>query len=274
MKKVMYLALGAGLMLSFSSCDEEDPFGIEGAESEMRLAEYFIETEALASRLYTTADRIMRDSLFLATDSTSINGGVVSRDGNTISLDYGMGAAGSDGIVREGVINLVLTGNDFMQAGSEVAASFDNYTEDGEAVTGSFTLANDGGNIFTFALSDLSIGGEFSINASKNISWVGGILTNTIEDDVFVISGTTAGNELATTNEINAEIGTPVIYDATCEYGILEGTLNITLAGDELSFTGGSIDFVDSDGCNNVYVVSLSNIDGMTVSNTKVFKGF
>lgn len=274
MKKAVFYSLAAAMAFGLSSCDEEDPFGGSSAETEGRLAEFFVKTEGLANRLYKTVDQVMRDSLFLADDSTAINGGMARRNGANVTIDYGTGSAGSDGVIREGEITLVMTGNDFLQTGTQVAGSFNNYKEDDESVTGSFNIVNQGNNSFSTAVTNLSFGAEFSLSATKTVTWQSGFNTSNIDDDIYELTGSSNGAETATSNAMTATINEKFIYDATCSYGITQGLMDIGLTGDSLTFSSGSIDFISSDGCNNVYTVSLTNTDNASVTITKVFDGF
>lgn len=268
----------AGLIaFGFASCDEENPLGSAG-EVESKVGELYILAESTGSRIFNTIDLAMRDNDFITNDTTVIDGAMVTRDGAIIKINYGTGASGSDGILREGEINLLMSGgSDYMASGTSIAGTFLNYKEADKPVTGSFNVANQGNDVFALTLTSLSVtdaeDNTFSLSASKTLTWVDGFSTiGDVSDDSYTLSGTSTG--VADTITLTASITSPLSYKSTCQYRLEEGVINLTMAGPGVTYTGGSIDFLSADGCNNLYSIELNSVDGGSVNTTLTFTGF
>ncbi len=278
MKKLNSKFLLAGLVaFGFASCDEEGLAGSAG-EVESKVGELYILAESTGSRVFNTVDLALRDSSFINNDSTQVDGAVVTRNSASVVIDYGTGTAGSDGILREGEINLLMSGGtDYMVSGTSIAGTFVNYKEADKPVTGSFNVANQGNNTFALTLTTLGVtdaeNNTFSLSASKTLTWVDGFSTlNDVSDDSYTLAGTSTG--VADTINVSATINTPLSYNSTCQYRVEEGVINITMAGTGVTYNNGSIDFLSDDGCNNLYTIELSSDDGAFVTSTLTFEGF
>ncbi len=268
----------AGLIaFGFASCDEENPLGGAG-EVESKVGELYILAEGTGSRIFNTVDLAMRDNDFITNDTTTIDGAMVTRAGAVVKIDYGNGASGSDGVLREGEINLLMSGGgDYMVSGTSVAGTFLNYKEAGKPVTGSFNVANQGNDVFALTLTSLSVtdteDNTFSLSASKTLTWVDGFSTiGDVSDDSYTLSGTSTG--VADTITVTATINTPLSYKSSCQYRLEEGIINIDMAGTGVTYTSGSIDFISDDACNNLYTIELNSTDGGFVTSTLTFSGF
>lgn len=280
MKKVnTKIFLAALLAAGISSCDE-DALGSQG-EVEAKVGELYVQAEATGSRIINTVDLALRDPSFIANDSTQVDGAVVERDGASIVIDYRNGTSGSDGVLREGQINLLMSGGtDYMVSGTSLAGTFLNYKEAGKPVTGAFNIANQGNNAFALTLTQLSItdaeDNVFSLSANKTLNWVKGFsTTNDFTDDEYTLSGTSTGT--ADTITVSASITTPFSYKSACQYRLEEGVLSINLSSstpNNVNYTGGSVDFLSDDGCNNLYKIILESADGGSVNSTLTFNGF
>lgn len=277
MRKLNSKILLAGLVaFGFASCDEEG-FGNAG-EVESKVGELYILAESAGSRIINTVDLALRDSDFIANGTTTIDGATVSSDGSNISIDYGTGTAGSDGILREGEINLTMSGGtDYMVSGTSIAGSFVDYKEAGKPITGTFNVDNQGNNTFGLALTNLSVtdadDNTFSLSASKTLTWVSGFSTvGDISDDAYTLAGSSTG--VADTITVATNITAPLSYNSNCQYRLEQGIIGITLTGNNLTYDSGTIDFREDDGCDKFYDIALSSTDGGSINTTLQFSGF
>lgn len=267
MKKsiIAYLSIfiGAGIMVA---CEEQDLFGSQDAEVESRMGESLIELESQANEIYGILDRALRDSLFDAEDSTVIRGAKVLRSGTEITIDFGIGTVGPDGVTRSGAISVNATG-EYLQSGSRFSGSFNQFKVEDETFGGSFDLSNAGNNVFSLKFNNFGPSSRFTLSMDKNFTWQQGITTPDDDaDDQYKISGTSSGVEVESNNTITTTVKEDFLIDRSCAYNLVEGVMDITLVGDSLSFDQGSIDFLKDDGCNNIYEVTLESVEGAKVT--------
>lgn len=270
MKKNFFkMCIIAGI-LAMGACDDEDPLGGGGANGDLegRLAQYYLDGEALAFNLYNIIDRSRKDPSFIANDSTTIEGAKVKRTSPTaIEVDFTtIGVQGSDGKVRKGKILLTETG-DYTTTGGSLGASFQNFSVDDKPVTGSLTATNQGNAQFQLSAVGMGINNEFTFGALKTITWTAGASTpNDETDDSYSISGSASGAEILADPNANAStfngsisVTDPLVYADSCAFGIISGIMDLTLAGDSVTYDAVKVDFVASDGCNNSASVTLKN---------------
>jgi hypothetical protein len=273
MKRNLFKFGVMALGLSLIACDED--LGSSGQGSaEQALAESFLQAQSIFINSYNTVDLALRDSTFLASDSTMINGAVIMRNVDSIIVDYGNGAISpNDGKTRKGAIRGFLTG-DYIMAGALLSADFVGYEVDDVSIDGNMTIQNGGNDSIILNSTSFIVDNEFTVVANQGLRWVSGFNTiNDIEDDQYELAGLITGTEL-TNNSISVDITTPLYYDRMCDYGMVSGITDLTLTGDStISFNSGVIDFLSSDGCNNN--VSLTITTGSaTLSFVKQFDGF
>lgn len=275
-KQVKFLILALGFT-GFVACEDEDLLNGLGEDAlELKLSEFLVDAEANANELYTLTDEILRDSTFRADDTATVNGVLVQRDPatNQITLDFGTGVVGSDGKIRKGIIAINQVGQDFLVAGAKATATFVGFSIDEQPVTGSFELENKGNFVFDAGFDTLSFDPKFTYSANKTIQWLNGFSTpDSIEDDKYQITGSSTGSlqDTASSGSINATITSAFVFEKACEYGLLEGVMDLTFTGDSLSIQSGDIDFVsgdgtNNDGCNNIYKVSFSDGSNATLT--------
>jgi hypothetical protein len=254
------------------ACDEE--LGEKQTETEERLGEYVVDVQSNIVYLYNLLDQGLRDPMYLAEDSTVVDEVVIKSSGaSSVSLDFGVGVIGKDGVLRSGVVMFNQTA-DYNTAGSILSATFSTFAADEKNYVGTMAVENLGSNAFKVDLVEFGFAKEFSANLSQTVTWVSGFETDTISsDDSFTLSGDFSGIDLATNDTVTAEVTSPFNYDKSCEYGMVEGAMNIIMNGPNVTYETGSIDFISSDGCLDLFqILDSDGTDEVTV--VKTFKGF
>jgi hypothetical protein len=269
MLKFCALALVFGLV----SCEEDLLIGGEGG-AEQQLGEYLIEAEGIASNMYNTIDFARRDSAFIASGTTVINGVTVSSNGDTIKINYtAAGTYGSDGKLRKGMLRVVESGN-YMMVNGLLNAHLMNFSIDDVPVIGSITAKNEGNDSISVSVQNFSVNNAFTFNSSKGIKWLSGFSTiNDESDDRYSLGGTSTVDENGTNHSVTVDFTDNLIYDRTCQYGAVSGILDLSLSGDSVSYDSGTIDFIASDGCNNAAILTIVSGD-KTLNFTKTFDAF
>ena len=250
------------------SCDGEDIFG-GGSEAEAALSEAYVNAEAAANTIYAYVDLSLRDSTLTGPQDTStIQGATVyiEASGDYV-VDFGNGVVGTDGVTRKG--SIIFSASDkVITTGATVSATLSNYSRDDKPVQGALTLTVKSANMSTQEVTvgvqilNFNFNNEFTFSADKDLTWNFGYFTFfDTSDDSYRLSGTASGTDVATGNAITTTINpaSALLYDRSCQYGMVSGIIDITLTGDSLDYTGGNIDFLESDSCNNVVMITLEN---------------
>ena len=280
MKPIKLLTILA-LLGSLSACEED--FLAEESEIEQNLTRYLVETEMSALEVYNIVDRALTDEDFIVTDSTTMAGAWVKRTSElTIRVDFGNGAVGTDGVLRQGVIDLTLNDPDYNLAATEVKGEFLDFSADDRRFRGTFTITNLGDDDYSLILEDFDINSEFRLNSEQTISWEGGRKTPEISDDTYQVAGSALGEDTKTGDEVSLSIPEKIFYDRGCSDGLLGGVIdmNFTAGEDrEVFYESGAIDFLlddgeEKDGCNNLYELTLTNTDGEELTVTGTFENY
>lgn len=275
-KNLLIPGLMAGLFaLAVTSCeDDEDLLGGD-SNLEAQLGEQQVAAEAVSSSIYNLADQIMRDTSLQTGDTITVNNAPVTKNGDTVWVMYGNGVSGTDGITRKGTVEIIANG-DYTMSGSRISISLLNYQRDGDDVDGSLTVNNNGNNEFGLTVSNFGVNNEFTFNANKTLFWTSGFNTvNDLSDDKYGMSGTASLAEVGTNNQSSSSISDTLNYDRSCQYGMVDGVIDLTFSGDSIEFDTGTIDFLDADGCNNIAQISLSDTtSGRSVNTSVTFNGF
>lgn len=259
MKKLSIYILGAVLVgFTFTACEEDE--GLFGNNSvETQLGEQQLLAESLTSTVFNVVDRLLRDTSFTSGDTVTINNASAVRQGDTVRVLYGNGVVGADGTVTKGTLRVELTGN-YLTAGSLAIVTLQNYQRDGDKVTGSLAIDNKSLGTIEIRVANFSVNNEFTFSATKNIIWTEGFSTfNDFSDDKYTLLGTANLAETNSNNAIASSINDTLQYDRSCQYGITQGIIDLTISGDSTKFDTGSIDFIKSDGCNNAVTITLTD---------------
>ena len=239
--------------LTITSCEEDLLGGFSEAETAM--SDRYLATEAALSNIYTIVDNTMRDSVLRTTDTSMVFGAKVIRTGGTILIDFRPGVIGMDGRTRTGTISITET-NDYRQAGGVLSVNLSSYVVDNFNVSGNLGLENFGADSLRLNVSRLAVVDSFELDGSKTVVWMSGFKSVSTTDDVYKLKGMATGKQL--NNTLSSTILEPMVIDNTCQYRLLEGIVDMQFAMDTASAqTSGSIDFIKSDGCENLAKVKI-----------------
>jgi hypothetical protein len=262
-----------------SSCEE---LGLSEDAPELKIGQNFLELEALANQVYNAGDEALR-RLGPDTDTIMVGGAVVSRVANVIRMDYGSGVTANDGTTRSGVILVQLNGeiDDWKVEGAEITVDVSDYNIDGDGMDGTITASNLGGTTGTPPAIEVTIDIDnfkrgtdgMALTSDKTLRWISGFETETADDDSYELSGTSSGVDAANTINVDIPVTDKLIYDRSCEHGMLSGLLNIDLSGEGLTYETGYFDFLLDDGCNNIYQAYLEGQD-KTIDTKQQFPSF
>jgi len=170
----------------------------------------------------------------------------------TLKIDYGSSCSGNYGVVRGGIVNVVMSGP-YMKVGSILNVTLDNYTRNGDIIKGEKTIINAGKNIYGHTIFNINVkdgiiitsDGSITWNSTRQREWLMGEDTPwpTIIDDVYRISGTAYGTNKEE-KKFKVSILKPLITETSCRW-ISEGSLHIIVEdypGRTLDFGNGSCD--------------------------------
>lgn len=174
----------------------------------------------------------------------------------TLTIDYGAGCIGTDGVSRSGKIIAVFDGN-FEAESTVVKISFDGYSNGQYSVAGTDSIINTGANgngkpTFAEYIRDVNIswnGQEILWEADLNRTWIEGettdFLTDTtvagLNDDVFELTGTAIGND-SNTHPFTLEVTQAVVVKTECKW-ITGGMLIVN----PVNFNAGTVDYGDGE---------------------------
>ncbi len=166
----------------------------------------------------------------------------------TLTIDFGTGCTGGDGVVRKGKIIAVFS-NRISIAGTTVNISFDNYHVNNFKVEGNIAFTNNGGTGLNITRS-ISNGKltypdgttYFNYTGTHTLAQTAGASTLTFLDDSFSITGNSVTTS-STGNSLAVTITTPLVKNATCHNisaGVEQFTYN-SISG-SLNFGSGTCD--------------------------------
>jgi hypothetical protein len=233
-------------ILSFHSCKKDsDDDDTNAAKYEATSELYFNEMNDLSDQVadkgnlsgFKTEEdqaQLLEDCALITID-TSVN--VSESNPDTLIIDFGNGCAGSDGKTRAGRIVISATGK-YRNPGTVVIIRSDNYSVDGNRVSGYRKITNTGPNSSGQPTASVEVdgsvelvnnGGTITWKANRFWTWTTGYTTKLIlADDEVTLSGNSSGtgpNGGSWTTTIN----TPLLYKRIC-HQVVSGTLTITPA--------------------------------------------
>jgi len=165
--------------------------------------------------------------------------------GKTLTIDFGTGTTCRDGRTRSGQIIATWNGR-YRDSASLVSINFNNYTVNGDKVTGTKTVTNLGhnakGNLhFSIVVTNASIttsSGTISWQSTRDREWVAGESTLDWTDDVYNITGSASGtNRKGQTFTIT--IVKPIVVALNCHW-IESGSFDISTSA---SNSTGTVDY-------------------------------
>ena len=170
----------------------------------------------------------------------------------TLTIDYGAGCIGIDGVSRSGKIIAVFDGN-FESEGTLVKVSFDDYTNGQYSLVGTDSIINTGTNsngkpTFAEFIRDVTISWntqQIIWEADLNRTWTQGETTDFstnsstdgLTDDVFELTGTAIGND-SNTHPFTLEITEALTLSTECRW-ITGGMLMVN----PVNFNAGTVEY-------------------------------
>lgn len=180
----------------------------------------------------------------------------------TLTIDYGTGCIGPDGVTRSGKITATFDA-DIVNEGASAEVLFVNYVMGQYTLSGTYTVTRDGSTSFNESVTNGVIAWgtqEVLWEAELSRSWTAGDTTDFttynsmegLDDDVFELTGTAEGND-SNTHPFSLEILTGLVLPSNCKY-ITEGTLSIY----PTNFNEGTVDY----GAGECDIQSTIEVDG------------
>lgn len=160
----------------------------------------------------------------------------------TVSIDFGTGCTGTDGVVRKGKVTYVFSGKIYTP-GTTVTASFDSYSVNGYQLAGTYSITNNStGNGISFItrVTDGKItfpdASYYAYAGTRGVSQTGGVGTLTVLDDSYSITGSHSFGSSAGKSLVDS-ITTPLLWQTTCRH-IGSGVIGFTYGDGAISLKG------------------------------------
>lgn len=250
MKTKVLMMITALAVLSFSSCKKDSSSAVIDQTS-LNLADDDAVTDVVFADVFNTADNatiildqmgksIDAKSLTVMTDSCptiTITRPTAALWPKIVTVDYGTSCTGINDNVRSGKIVIEVTGPR-LQSGSKRTVTFVNYFFNGIKVEGTKVLENMGYNSNqNLVISVKLTGGILTLPDGKTIErstdqqreWIAGLLTKSIWDDEWLITGTSTGKNIDGVAYTNT-IMTALHSTRACKF-IVSGVVKIERTG-------------------------------------------
>jgi len=271
LKKQITLLLGLiAIIVGFSACDNssgvEDAISLESvveatanqamAEDEFAAAFEFVSDELINMDVRTagSANGAQLSAIITAVDTFAGTENIpecaiITRDSaeKTLTIDFGDGCEGRDGVIRSGQILIEVDG-DFRELGRTRTITLRDYTSNGTAIEGSMSITFNG-NGYTREVNNAQITtdeGTFSFSSTRTVVRTEGSETIRPFDDRYEITGSKEGN---TRQEVDftSKITSPLIKkrgSLRCRRNIAAGIIEFTFGETEaiLDYGDGSCD--------------------------------
>ncbi|MFN0276920.1 MAG: hypothetical protein ACKVPJ_14320 [Chitinophagales bacterium] len=179
---------------------------------------------------------------------------------NTMTIDFGTGCTGYFGVERSGKVIATFTGL-YMSEGTVITVVPEDYYVNGVHIEGTKTVTNlglnDAGNMyFSVVVADavitLTDGSDIEYNSTREREWVEGSSTADIHDDVYSITGSSAGiNRLDIPFAMS--ITEALRKEMDCHW-IVSGKVEITPEGEETR----TIDYGEGE-CDNEAILTVGS---------------
>lgn len=267
-RSFLYLVIGALSLSAFYSCEElENLCNIQ--ESDLKTGDVFVKSLNTMIDIYKRVDEANKNAIVLSGGEDKIDGASCKIEGDSLFIDFGIGdVVCADGKLRRGSIRVRLL-NDYLLPAGEANAILSNYFVDGTQISGQFDARNDGpaaSPVYNISTTEFNVGDESTVDYTFDASWGQGFETSDPTDDIFDVSGIVTGEDKENAKDFTADVIQPLHYVTACPDYIEKGILDIQLVGDT-TVSGFIVDFIDSDGCNNLFQVSV-DCEGSPISFT------
>jgi hypothetical protein len=215
MKNTILNRLGLLLIVAsvfLASCAEDQPpyspeSGVATLEDEFVINASFEDLDNL------TISVLQSSGLGLRTQGvqTICQGATVTHDlnGKKITVNFGTGCTGPQGVVRKGKITFSYTGTNFLFPGTSIVTTFEGYEVNGLKVEGTRTLTNTGVNLAT---STITLGVKIE---NAKITWPDNTFVTYNSTQVRQLKLTQNGYESTITGSATGKNRSNVAYTAT-----------------------------------------------------------
>lgn len=237
--KLLLLLLSSVILLgackkSDRDSDTETQSATDNAKAEKVFADLFNQVAIYAPYfLELSADTLLIDSNQTC-PTMSISPALPNASfPKVLTIDFGSGCTGSDGVLRKGKIIASFSGK-YKSSGTIITYTLDNYYYGSWLVNAKHTVTNAGFNadsnlvflVNTSAGSMRGSDGTIYWNSARQREWISGMDSPTGKDDAYLISGTADGTGLKGST-FNTKITSNLSVSNNCAY-IKSGTLYIT----------------------------------------------
>jgi hypothetical protein len=260
MKKIVIL-FSFLFVLLFAGCQKEtvknDTSPATSEETAVVSEQTFIDINTIADDVFSLSG--------LKTTPTGLTCPAVSWSLNalpfSVTLDWGTGCTGLEGIYRKGKMTISLTGK-MNELNSTATFAFDNFYTDGHKVTGVHRITYSGLNtgnswpryqIFTEARIDFADGKFITYRANYWRLFSEGSNTNSASDDVWRIEGTSSGTTVDG-KAWEATCSSALVKPMSCRW-FTKGILVVTPQGEPAI----TVDFGDGT-CDNKATVTKNGV--------------
>ncbi len=207
---------------------------------------------ALADESYNDADNIADEAAtsgnvsYKTEDANSLLAGCATVTRDTVAqphvttIDFGTGCTGADGKLRTGKIIVTYDGR-YRDVGTHITVSFDNYTVNGNQVSGTRTIQNNGLNADGHTSFSISATGQIVLangngtitwTSTRTREWIAGENTPSRDDDQYSITGAASGTA-ANGDQFSATIQQALIRNLApgCRRHFVQGVALIQRSG-------------------------------------------
>jgi hypothetical protein len=261
---MLFLAFAA-ILMSYVGCKKEetltDEQNIALAQQTLKASLFFTSSFSQASNGTSKANGFKGDDSDLQPRGACSAPTVVPADlitfPKTVTMDYGTGCTDSDGKNKTG--KLMLKVGKFWETGSSIQAIFENYSEDGIKLEGTYSIVNNstfGVHNLTFIADNIKITGTDGKTIAYNIrqthKQVGGTFNANFFDDVYEIT-TEMSSTLPDGTKVSWASSAPLKKTNVC-WWVQKGTGTI-----KVNDTPMTIDF-GNDTCDNDATLTIGGI--------------
>ncbi|HWK03064.1 MAG TPA: hypothetical protein VNS58_05510 [Puia sp.] len=177
----------------------------------------------------------------------------------TITVDFGTGCTGIDGVTRKGKITYVFSGK-ILAPGTTVSATFTGYSVNSYQLAGAYSITNNStsnGISFTTTISSGQItfpdASYYAYAGTKTLLQTGGAGTTDVSDNVYSITGSNTFSSSAG-KTLTDSITTPLVWETSCK-NIVSGIVGFTYGNNGVKLKG-TLDYGSGD-CDNTATIKV-----------------
>ncbi len=263
------LFIAGALLVSFTACTKNDATELESiAAQNLNLVEIeddntqlmADQAEAMGTVSTLRTSSSFANSAILLGDCAVVTKDTLS-DPKKITIDFGTGCTGRNGVIRKGKIIITHTGR-YRAPGTVIHIVSENYYVNDKKVDIDRTITNEGENtsghlVYTIH-SERHVtfpdGSVCNSTADKTREWIEGADTPDFADDVYQVTGTgTHTSKRGIVYDVTTV--TPLIRKVSC-HEFVSGEVKIVRNGNRTRY--GTINFGTGD-CDDVATVTLDN---------------